>query len=166
MFLTIFDLILILVLFLFIAIGFVLGLIQGIGAIVGVFLGSWAAVWYYEPLGVWLTPILLGHSIIARVLAFLLIFGLVNRLVGLVFYIIDRIFGLIAIIPFLKSINRILGAILGLIEGVLAISLVLFFITHLGISAWLTEVIASSKVAGWLMKAVDILSPLLPSILK
>jgi len=166
MFLTIFDLILILVLFLFIAIGFVSGLIQGIGAIVGVFLGAWAAVWFYEPLGVWLTPILLGHGIIARVVAFLLIFGVVNRLVGLLFYIIDKFFDLISIIPFLKTINRILGAILGFIEGILAISFVLFFITQLGISVWLNGIIAASKVASWLIGLAAILTPLLPKILK
>ncbi|OGY48834.1 MAG: hypothetical protein A2663_00005 [Candidatus Buchananbacteria bacterium RIFCSPHIGHO2_01_FULL_46_12] len=166
MFLTIFDLILILVLFLFIAIGFVSGLIQGIGAIVGVFLGAWAAVWFYEPLGVWLTPILLGHGTIAKIVAFLLIFGVVNRLVGLLFYIVDKFFGLISIIPFLKTINRILGAILGFIEGILAISFVLFFITKLGISVWLNGIIAASKVASWLIGLAAILTPLLPKILK
>lgn len=166
MFLTIFDLILILVLFLFIAIGFVSGLIQGIGAIVGVFLGAWAAVWYYAPLGDWLTPILLGHGTIAKIVAFLLIFGVVNRLVGLIFYIVDKFFDLISIIPFLKTINRILGGILGFIEGILAISFILYFITRLGISAWLTGVIAASKVAAWLMGLASLLGPLLPTILK
>lgn len=166
MFLTILDLILILALFSFIALGFALGLIQGIGAILGVFAGAWAAAWYYEPVGVWLTPILLGHSLIAKIVAFIVLFTLANRLVGLVFYVIDKIFHLIAIIPFLKSLNRILGALLGFIEGVLAISLILFFISHLGIAAWLSEAIAASKVAAWLMGLVNALSPLLPAILK
>ncbi len=131
MFLTILDLVLVLVLFIFITFGFVLGLVQAIGSLVGLALGTWLAGHYYQPLAAWLTPIFLGHSIAANIVAFTLIFAVSNRAVGLLFWILNKIFNLVSIIPFTKTLNRILGAVLGLIEGVLASGVVLYFISQI-----------------------------------
>lgn len=166
MYFTILDLILILIIFVFIAFGFVLGLIQAIGSIVGIVLGTWLAGIFYEPLAQWLEPILLGHAVAARIIAFILIFTLANRLVGLAFWIINKIFNIISIIPFTKSLNRILGAILGFIEGVLAIGVVLYFISQLPISQWFGGVIADSFVAQFFIQMSGILIPLLPDVIK
>ena len=76
MFLTILDLVLILILFIFITFGFVLGLLQAIGAIVGVAVGTWLAGHFYQPVAAWLTPIFLGHSLAANIVAFILIFSI------------------------------------------------------------------------------------------
>src|SRR3989344_1762067 len=166
MFLTIFDLILILILFLFIAFGFALGLIQTIGALVGVVLGAWFAGLYYEPVGAWLAPYLLNHENTARVIAFIVIFTLINRLSGLAFHIISKIFNLISIIPFTKIINRLLGALLGFLEGTLVLGLSLYFIIRFPFSDWFAGVIAGSHVALWLIEMGNFLAPLLPAVLR
>jgi membrane protein required for colicin V production len=166
MFLTILDLVLILILFLFIAFGFALGLVQSIGALVGVVVGAWMAGMYYEPLGAWLEPILLGHGNTARIIAFIVVFVLINRLVGLVFWVINKIFNIISIIPFTKTINRILGAVLGLLEGVLVLGLIIYFVSRFEISEWFTSILTSSQVAAWLVKIASILTPLLPALLR
>jgi len=166
MFLTIFDLILILILFLFIAFGFALGLIQTIGALVGVVLGAWLAGVYYQPVGEWLTPFFLGHENTALVIAFILIFVLVDRLIGLVFWLINKIFKIISIIPFTKTINRLLGALLGFLEGTLVLGLSLYFIIRFPFSEWFSGVIAGSKVALWLIEMGNFLAPLLPTVLR
>jgi len=166
MFLTILDLILLLILFCFIAFGFALGLIQAVGALVGVVIGAWAAGAFYEPVGAWLEGILLGHGNIARVIAFILIFTLINRLVGLIFYIINKVFSIFSFIPFTKIVNRILGAIFGLIEGVLVLGLIIYFVSKYSFSAWLAASIAASAVAAWLVQLASILTPLLPLALR
>jgi len=166
MFFTIFDLILLLILFLFIAFGFALGLVQTIGALIGVVVGSWLAGQWYEPVGEWLTPILLGHATAAKIVAFILVFTLVNRLIGLVFWFINKIFNLISIIPFTKSLNRLLGAVLGLLEGTLSLGIILYFASQITISDWWLGIINDSQVASLLMMAAGILTPLLPKILK
>lgn len=166
MFLTILDLILILILFLFIAFGFALGLVQTIGALVGVVIGAWLAGVFYEPLGAWLEPILLGHGNTARIVAFIVVFVLINRLIGLVFWIINKVFNLISIIPFTKTINRLLGALLGLLEGTLVLGLIIYFVSRFEISEWFTEVLAGSQVAVWLAWVASILAPLLPELLR
>jgi uncharacterized membrane protein required for colicin V production len=166
MFFTVFDLILLLILFLFIAFGFVLGLIQTIGALLGVVVGSWVAGHYYGPLADWLTPILLGHENTAKVIAFILIFVVVNRLIGLAFLILGKIFNIISIIPFTKTINRILGALLGVLEGTLVLGLSLYFIIRFPFSEWFSAVIDGSQVARWLIEMGGFLAPLLPDIIR
>lgn len=166
MFLTIFDLILVFLVFLAIAFGFITGLIQAVGGFIGLVLGAWAAGRFYEVVGVWLTPIFLGNSITARIVAFILIFTIVNRLIGLLFWIVGKIFNLVSIIPFTKTINRLLGALFGLAEGVLGLGLSLYFINQVAIASWMHDIIAASKVAQWLMWASGILVPLLPEIVQ
>jgi uncharacterized membrane protein required for colicin V production len=166
MFFTILDLILLLILFLFIAFGFVMGLIEAIGAIVGVIVGSWVAGMYFDSVGGWLEGIMLGHGNIARIIAFILIFTVISRLVGLVFHFIGKIFNILSIIPFAKAINRLAGGLLGLAEGILVLGLIIYFLTKYSFSVWLTASIAASVVASWLVQLASILLPLLPEALK
>ena len=165
MFLTILDLILVFLVFLAIAFGFITGLIQAVGGFIGLVLGAWAAGRFYEVVGVWLTPIFLGNSITARIVAFILIFTIVNRLVGLLFWIVGKIFNLVSIIPFTKSLNRILGALLGFLEGTLFLGVILYFVSQLSISEWWIQVINGSSVAGLMMAVAGILTPLLPEVI-
>lgn len=166
MFFTIFDLVLILILFMFIAFGFALGFIQTIGALLGVVAGAWFAGQLYVPVGGWIAPYVLNNQNLANVLGFIVVFVLVNRLTGFIFYFIDKIFGLISLIPFTKTINRLLGALLGFIEGTLVIGLILFFITRFSFSAWVDGIIASSNVASFFMAISQILTFLLPAWLR
>lgn len=163
MFFTLTDVILIVILAIFVIGGFVLGLIQAIGALVGLVFGAWVAANSYLPVADWLTPIILGHSGTAKVIAFTVIFILVNRLVGLLFWLINKAFNLISIIPFLKSINRLGGVILGLIEGVLVLGLIIFVIAKFAPDiSWLADNLNQSKVAHWLVLATQFLTNLIP----
>ncbi len=166
MFITILDLILILILFIFISFGFALGLVQTVGALIGVVLGAWAAGAWYEPLGLWLQDITLGNAAFSRIIAFVAIFVIINRLVGLIFYIINKIFNLISIIPFAKSLNRIMGAFLGALEGVLVLGLILYFVSRFAFTDWIINVLTASKMAMFLVWVANILAPLLPEILR
>jgi len=166
MFLTIFDLVLLLVLFTFISFSFWLGLIQTFGGLVGLFLGIFISGRFYEGFANWLEPYVLDQENVARVIAFIVIFVIVNRLVGLIFHILNKVFNIISLIPFLKSINRIGGAILGFIEGILVCGAILLVLSKFPINDWIINIISGSKVAMWLLKIADfILSPLLPKII-
>lgn len=165
MFLTVLDLVLILALFIFIAFGFVKGLIQSIGTVVGVFAGAYLANLFFGGFADFLTPILFNHGITAKIISFILIFTITNQLVGLIFYIIGKIFNLIAIIPFLKSFNRLFGGIFGLIEGVLVLGLILIFLSNLEVSLNFIQAIDNSIVAKYLMMAAGILLPLIPAVI-
>ncbi|RJR31612.1 CvpA family protein [Candidatus Parcubacteria bacterium] len=166
MYFTILDLVLLLILFCFISFSFWLGLIQTLGGIIGLFLGIWVSGMYYDPFAAWLAPYLMDHQNIAKVIAFVLIFTLVNRLVGFIFYILNKMFNIISILPFLKSINRLAGAILGFAEGVLIIGAVILIINRYPISSYIKQIVDQSKVASWILFVADmVLSPLLPKIM-
>ena len=72
-----------------------------------------------------------------------------------------------SLFPFLKSINRLSGALLGLVEGVLAVGLIVYVIAKFaGNAQWLTGSLSASKVAHWLVWASSFLVSLLPEALE
>lgn len=162
----IFDLILLIVLFIFVSFGWWLGLIQTLGALIGIALGAYLAGLGHAMLGSWLSPIFFGHEIAAKIVAFIILFTLINRLVGLLFWIINKVFNIISIIPFLKTINRLAGAILGLTEGVLVLGTILFVIGKYSDSDWFNGIVGASSIAPWLLTISTIILPLLPEALK
>lgn len=162
---TLLDVIIIAVLAFFGAMGFFLGLIQGIGALIGLVLGLKLAGLYYLKVADFLTPILLGNAGWAKVVAFILIFTIANRLIGLLFYFINKIFKLIAIIPFLGTINRFGGLVLGLIEGIIILSFSLAAIGAFeGAIPAVAVFISGSKLASWLSIVISQFNNYWPNI--
>src|SRR4029077_15006219 len=124
-----FDLLLVLTMFGYVWGGFWTGLIQSIGGLVGLFLGSIIASRNYVHFGDLMTPVFNGNHLLANIFAFILIFMIVTRLVGLSFYFVNKIFNFIAIIPGLKFLNRLGGGIFGFLEGALFIGITLQFMS-------------------------------------
>jgi len=133
---------------------------------VGVVVGAWAAGQFYEPLAAWLDPVLLGQTTTANIVAFIFLFILINRVIAFVFYLINKIFKIISIIPFLGTINKSAGAILGLVEGVLVVGTIVYVIAKFGANVgWLVKVLNESMVAHQLVKATSFVIALLPEAL-
>lgn len=160
---SLFDLILILIIFGFVWFGFWYGLIYSLGSIVGVIVGALGAGKYYL-VAAGLVSDHPGNFL--KVVAFILLFGLINKLIGVLFWLIDKIFNILSIIPFLKTINRLAGATLGLLEGILALGLVLYIYTKYPFSEWINSGLALSQVSPKLLSVTAILKPFLPEALK
>ena len=150
----------------FVLFGLWFGFIHTLGSLVGSVIGAFVASHFYGPIAQWVALLAGGHENLVKVIVFILLFLLVNRLVGFAFWIAEKIFHILTIIPFLSSINRLLGGILGLIEGVLMVGITLFFISKFPIYELVTNALANSKVAAYLIKLSSILWPLLPIALK
>jgi len=161
----IFDAILIIIVVVFIGLGYKFGAIHTFGAIIGAFIGAFLAGMFYEGLGLWLQSFF-GLPNLMRIFAFIFIFLLINRLIGFIFYVIDKVFKFLSIIPFLKTINRLLGAILGFVESLLVIGLSLYMIARFPLSPWFTEILQTSLFVPWFIKASVILQFLLPEVLR
>jgi hypothetical protein len=109
----------------------------------------------------------MGYNTIGKVVTFLILFSLANRLICFLFALLDKFLGVLSIIPFVKTINRLAGAVLGLIEGGIVVGLILYVIANNWLTAGLfAKFIAQSTVAGYLMKFINILTPLFPEFLK
>ena len=150
----------------FILAGFWFGVIHMIGSLLGLVLGAVMAGRYYDEAAAWATPFLGGNAKLASLLMFFLIFVLVNRLIGLLVLVVDKVFKFIAIIPFLKTFNRLLGALFGLIEGTLVLGLVVYMAGRFPVSDAFTTALQGSQIAKPLHVIGTLLAPLLPKALQ
>jgi uncharacterized membrane protein required for colicin V production len=161
---TIFDFILLLIIGGFVMSGLWFGLIHSLGALVGTILGAFFALKWYEPVAAWASFLFGDHQNLARIVCFLLIFIIIDRLVGLLFWIIDKFFSVLKFIPFLKTINRLVGGVFGFLEGVLVLGITLFFVGKYPLGEWFTGVVADSKVADYLTRVGKVFLPLFPEM--
>lgn len=158
------DFVMVLVIVGFGAFGFALGLVQVVGGLVGIIAGAWISSTFYRPLGAAIGQYFPGRGA-GDAAAFVILFVLVNRASAAVFFVINRIFRLLSFIPFLKSFNRLLGGIFGLLEGALLLGIVVRVVEHFSAFPWVATIVSRSLIAGWLLALVELLAPLLPALL-
>ena len=73
---------------------------------------------------------LFGGGEFAKVIIYIIVFLIISRLVGLVFWIVGKMLGIITWLPFVKSIDHLLGGLLGFIEGIILVGIVLLYASH------------------------------------
>jgi uncharacterized membrane protein required for colicin V production len=101
-----------------------------------------------------------------NVLVLIILFLIVNRLVGFIFWLLDRVFSIITRLPFISSLNRLLGALFGLLEGIVALGIAFYFISRFPLSpAFMTQVNAS-RVAAFCGSIASLLWPLVPATIQ
>ncbi|MBI4281179.1 CvpA family protein [Candidatus Uhrbacteria bacterium] len=146
--------------------GFWFGLIHTLGGLVGVVLSSVFASRLYEPLAAKLFPLVDGDPNAVRAITFIAVFIIITRLVGFVFWILERVFKIIAVIPFLKSINRLAGAVFGFLEGVFLLGGIIFVLARFPVVTSWQPSLHKSPVAHSLARTYSVLVPLLPRELR
>lgn len=158
---AIFDMVLLIILAGFVFYGLFFGLIRALGSLIGLIAGLWLTFVFYLTVFDWVKNLFFGHELAGKIIVFLVLFTLFNRLIGFIFALLDRTFDLLSVIPFLKTINRLAGAALGFIEGGLVLGLILLFISQAGFGSWLD----GSKVAPFLINYTKAVTPMLPGII-
>jgi len=126
------------------------GIFQGIifELLLGTALYDWTSNTLGEQVGFYSVPLfgeflshqvtMLALNIIAYLLVFLIIFGLLRFAVSLVSGVVDKI-------PIVGSVNKFLGIIIGFLKSLLFIWILLIIVflfyepTHFGIAMWLAE---------------------------
>ncbi len=156
-----FDYILLAIIAVFTWIGFWSGFIRSLGRLLGLFLGAALASRYYLVLAPEWTWIFFDNKTVTEIAVFIIIFTLVSRGIGLVFWLLDKIFNVIRFFPFLTTINRLLGGIIGLLEGILSVGLVLFLLTKYQVSPELAGKIETSVIADTILAMSFIVQPFL-----
>lgn len=73
---------------------------------------------------------LFGGGEIARVIIYLIVFLIISRLIGLAFWIVGKMFGIVSWLPFVKSIDHLLGGLFGFVEGIILVGFVLLYASH------------------------------------
>lgn len=160
------DIILLIIIGGFALAGFWFGLIHTVGSLLGTVFSLYIASRYYEPMADWIIAVTGWGENFSRFLMFTLAFIILGRLVGLVFWILEKFVHLITFLPFMKSLNRILGFIFGIAEGVLIVGIVIYFLERFPFSESLLTALANSEIAPWTSGIASILWPLFPEALR
>lgn len=160
------DIILLGIIVLFGIIGLAAGFVHAVGSFLGLVVGVYLASRFYSPVADWLMGMIGRESNFIRVLMFVIAFILITKLVGLVFFLIEKVFNIVKFIPFVKTFNRFLGFLLGLVEGIVSVGMVIFFIDKFPLSEQLMSALANSVVASYTEGIASILWPLLPQAIK
>lgn len=161
-----FDLALAIIIGAFGLFGLWFGLIHTLGSLVGTILGVYLASRYYTILADWLVGITGWTGNFPRVIMFIVAFIIINRLVGLLFWFIDRTLSIVTRLPFVNSLNRLLGLAFGLFEGVLVLGIAFYFINKFPLSQHFMDMVAASTIAPFTVAAASVLWPFIPEALR
>ncbi len=163
---TYFDILLFGILLCFAVAGFARGLIRTLGALIGVFggmiiAGKFTAV-VYKSID-FLDGSRYGYAIV-----FFLVFAVSSKIIHIIFMVIDRIFRILSIIPFAKSVNRLAGAALGFCEGILLLGVIFFALSRFPLSQPFREIIRLSTVPSaifWISSFATAWVPDIPGVI-
>ncbi len=160
-----FDVILLLIWAGFVFYGLFFGLIRVIGSITGIIVGTIISYYFYLDFFNLIQNWFFGLDNIGKIISSVLLFGIVNKLVSLCFILLDKTYNILSILPFLKSINKIGGAILGFFQGGLILGLFFYIISKYSfISVVLGKFIVDSKLYPILIKFINFVLPMLSSV--
>jgi uncharacterized membrane protein required for colicin V production len=147
--------------------GYFTGLIKSVGSFAGVIVGASIASYFYLQFYGLIDQFFGGLDNIGHVISFFIIFIIASKIIYLIFAALDKTYNFISIIPFLKSINRLAGAALGLIIGALITSLLLYVAAkYLPLGAAFDSALVGSKIAPWLLIIANAFLPVLSGGLK
>ena len=157
------DIILLIILLGFFIYGWQSGLIKTIGGVLGIVVGIIVAGKYYYLVADWLMPILEDKDNLARILGYLIVFVAVNVVMMVLVSVLTTVF---KFVPFLTTLNRLAGAVLGLLGGTLAIGFLLIMIDKFPFAEFFTRYLEGSQIVPVIADVAGLLMPLLPEAFK
>ncbi len=108
----------------------------------------------------------LGGATLLGLVAFGVFVTLLNRLIGLVFTIFDRVFNFVKLVPGIGTIDRLGGAALGFLEGALTIGITVFFATKIDVSPAWVDTLKHSTLVPIFTGVSNLVVPLLPGAMR
>ncbi len=159
MYLAYLDIFIFIILLAYVYNGINKGFIRLLGRIVALVIGVILTSHLYIPVFNFLDQILGFNEAVAKVFIFILLYFIINRLINWLFLLIEKLYNLLSIIPFTKLINKLLGAILGLLEGLLFLSIIVHLLNSFNL---FNSQIKESIISPLLLRFIEIILPILP----
>lgn len=161
------DVILLIILTGFVFYGFFKGFIKIIGDFVGFIAGVYISTHYYLDFAYLLHNWGVNSENLAKIISFVVLFAVSSKLISIFLSLFKYFFKAISLLPFVKTINRVLGAAVAFSIGSLSLSLLIYFLSkYINESSRLAERLIESSFVPWFLKLSDILMPFLPEALK
>lgn len=142
------------------------GLVNMVVSLIGTIAGIYLATRFYSPISTWIINTTGWDQNLARVVIFIAVFIIILKLVEFIFWIIKKILGIVTKLPGIHGLDRLLGMIFGLIEAVLILGIIFYFVARFPISSWFMTQMAQSRLVPYLVQTVTPLFPLIPDALK
>ena len=155
------DIVLIVIVGAFVFFGLFFGLVHTLGSLIGTIVGIFFASRLVDP-AFETFGFLFGGGTFARILIFIIIFFLITRLIGLVFWFFEKVFDVLAWIPFARSFDKLLGGLFGFIEGIIVVGVVLFYSMQVLPDDTLRTMLETSFVADFLIATMSALQVFFP----
>ncbi len=162
------DYILLIILGYFTLWGFRKGLIRAVGGFVGLIVAIVLASRYFEVVADIVAPYigLADNQNLARMVSFVGLLFVINYGVSIIVTIVEKMYKTMAVLPFMKLGNRLLGALLGLIQASVAIGLILYFAARFPFGSIVETFFEDSQVAPVVIQISNVVQPLLPDVIK
>lgn len=158
------DIIIVVIILFFLWRGFRAGLVGAIGSFVGIIAGIWVGTHYMQAAGAWvMSSMNIDNSALANILGFIGLFIAVNIVVAIVVMIINKLFH---IVPFIDLINKLLGAFVGLLGGILTVSALIYLLSLMPFSDAVANTLISSQLAHYANQAAVVIKPFIPEAIK
>ncbi len=156
---SIWDSILLIILAYFIYKGIRSGFVRLIGGFAGILVGAWAAGQFYDLVAQWLIEYFNMQLMTAIVVAFIIIYAVVNIIINVFVGIITKVF---RYIPLATFTNRLIGGILGFLEGMLLLGLIIWVINLFPFQNQFASSLKDSRVAQYFEYSTKLVQPILP----
>lgn len=163
---SLFDIVLLIIIAGFGLFGLFFGLIHTAGSLAGTVIGVYLAYRLYAPVSDWLISHTAWSDNTPRVVIFIIVFIVINRLVGLVFWGVAKLLSVVTRLPFMNSTNRLLGLVFGLLEGAVVLGAIFYFIARFPVGDKFMAALAASQVAPHLVGIAGIFIPLIPEAIQ
>lgn len=146
--------------------GWSAGLIYSVGSLLGIGVGAFAASRWYDDLAPHISGLMGGNDAAASIVAFTILFVFSAQIFALLVTLVNKIFNMVAIVPGMKFTNRVGGAILGALQGALALGITLQLASRIPLTPEIQGGLEGSSLAPFFMSTASWLVALLPKVLR
>jgi uncharacterized membrane protein required for colicin V production len=133
--------------------------VRTILSLVAVAVGIVLAHLYAPQVAQWLAKYIPWTGAMLQNIAFFVVLGVVERVLNFIFWILDKTVGFMWRLPFINSLNRLLGMVFGLVEGVVVIGVVLAYLIAHPTGAWIVGQLGTSTIVPILAPVGALLLP-------
>ncbi len=137
------DILILVILGIFLLKGVLRGLLREICSLLGLVIGGLLAFYLHIPLSQWFVEMFNWPSQLCVTISFLLVFLLTVLVFGALGYLLNRF----ATLTLMTGLNRVLGAIFGLAQGIVMLSLILFALSSVDLPGDFNQQIRQAELA-------------------
>lgn len=147
----------------FVCYGWKMGFVHTAAGIFGALISIFIAMRLYEPFvhspfGRFVG----GDTNLGKIIAFAVVYIVLEKVIGLVIWVIDRVANFLSAIPLVEGANKLVGSVLGLVEGLIVIAGIVYVAGKYPVAQQFGVNLADSHIAGTMNTVVRVFEPLFP----